>query len=497
MPEFPDILHAIADHAGTIPGKAAIIEAETDRKCSYGELWAHVKAFSGYLKDSGVKRDFGDGYGTRVVVRCAQTIDFVVAALAIQLAGGVFVPVEKNIAEARIIEIMEETDSKILIALKPLSDYAYTYIPLADATGKSNKNEDANIIFPDPETLAEILFTTGTTGKSKGVMHSHRSLIVRTISIYSIFDHDDKEIWLIPNPLSHINGLLRINIALISKCVAVVIDGYMIPKTFFSAITKYEVTIINFLSSAVEMYLRMYGEKLKEIHDQINYLCLSSSSFPESQINLLTKIFNKSRIIELYGSTEAYGCFSDHSNKKNHSSHGWQPGYDVDVVFYNEQKTMTVETNYKTPGLFALKSNANMMGYWKNPELTSSVTRDNFIILSDLGFKGEEKHFHFIGRADDIIISGAYKISPIEIEDAVNAFENIRESACIPVNDPIMGQVPKLLVVMNDNHTFNATEIISFLKNKLEASRIPRYIEEIDEIPKINDKINRKELRSK
>ena len=69
--QYSSIVEAVAHHARTIPDKVAIIEVETERKCTYGELWAHVKAFSKRMIAAGVMRDFGDGYGTRVVVRCA------------------------------------------------------------------------------------------------------------------------------------------------------------------------------------------------------------------------------------------------------------------------------------------------------------------------------------------------------------------------------------------------------------------------------------------
>ena len=496
MPEYPLIFRTIAHNAVLIPNKIAIIEAETDRKCTYAELWAYIKEFSKYLNTSAeVVHNFGDGYGTRVVVRCTQTIDFIVAFLAIQLAGGVAVPIEKNIADARIIEIMEETDSSILISAFPLTNYKCTFIPLYYATKEHNNIDDTIITFPDLNALAVILFTTGTTGKSKGVMHSHKSFSIRSKYIFSIFNHDNEQIWLIPNPLSHVNGLFRIYITFLSGCTSVLLDGYLFSKAFFSAVEQYKVTILNLLFAATEMYLRMFKKALIEIHNQINYICLSSSSFSEAQIIALREIFPTSQIIELYGSTEAWGCFIDHSSQKNSSSCIGQSGPGARVAFYNEEKNKIINTSAQNPGLFALSSDANMMGYWKNPELTSSVIRDSYIILSDLGYQGEDGQFYFIGRADDVITSGSYKISPLEIEEVANSFDGIRESACIAVKDPIMGQVPKLYVVMEKSNIFNYAEIYNFLKNKLEVTKIPRYIEEISVIPKINNKINRKELK--
>jgi acyl-coenzyme A synthetase/AMP-(fatty) acid ligase len=495
MQEFPTILHAIASHAETIPDKTAIIEAETDRKCTYGELWTYVKTFSRRLTDSGVKRDFGDGYGTRVVVRCTQTIDFVVSALAIQLAGGVFVPVEKNIADARIIEIMEETDSNILVAIKSLADYECTYIPISDATNQLDNADNVKIIFPEKEALSIILFTTGTTGKSKGVMHSFKSHTATILSVYYSYNHDNKQVWLIPNPLSHANGICRTYISLFSECTVVLLDGYIMAKTFLSAILKYKVTILNFMSAAVEMYLRMCKDKLIEMSNQINYIVLASSSFSNIQIESLRTIFKKSKIIQAYGATEISGCYIDHSQQQYPPFTLGLPYIKTEIVFYDDKKQNIINATQKNPGLYALSNDTRMIGYWKNTELTESVSRGKYIILSDLGYKGDDGLYYFSGRADDVITSGGYKIAPLEIEEIANSFYSIRESVCVPVPDSVLGQVPKLLVIMEDNQTFNFNEIDKYLRSKLEATKIPRYIEEIDKIPKINNKINRKEIR--
>jgi len=494
--EFSTILHSLESHAKTIPDKIAIIEAETEKKCTYKELWAYVKSFSKRLTEAGVKRDFGDSYGTRVVVRCSQTIDFVITSLAIQLAGGVFVPVEKNIADARIIEIMKETDCNIFIAANQLSNYESSYIPLQEAS-INYCDTDNDISFPCSDALSVILFTTGTSGKSKGVMLSHNASLSRVITTNSIYNHDNNQIWLIPSPLSHSSGLTRIFFNLFYQCTAVLLDGYMFAKSFFSAISKYNVTVIHLMSAASEMYLRTYRDKLIEVNEQINYIVLGGSSYTEIQIKSLREIFKKAKIIQTYGSTEVVGCYIDHSEQNYNSRCVGKPRDGTEIVFFNEQKTEIIDATINNPGLFAFNNDSKMFGYWKNTDLTASITRNNYIILSDLGYKGSDDLYYFLGRADDVIVSGAYKISPLEIETITNSLDSIQESVCIPVNDPIMGYVPKLYVVIKENYSFNFSEIYNHLKSRLETTKIPKYIEEINEIPKINNKINRKELKNK
>jgi len=500
MQEFRSILEAAASHAASIPDKIAIIEAATDRKCSYGELWAYVKAFSRRLNKAGIKRDFGDGYGTRVVVRGAQTIDYFITALAVHLAGGVFVPVEKSISEIRIIEIIKETDAILFIGSKPLSDSEYSYIPITDATSELDNNNNENIIFPNSETLADILYTTGTTGNSKGVMRSHKCTVAYTaVNFEELCEtlKNDKHIWLLPSPITHMSGLSRLYNSIFCQCTTVLLDGYVMANAYFSAIAKYGVTAISLMAASTEMYLRTCREKFMEVRDQITYIGLSGSSFTETQINSLKNIFPKTVLMLYYGATEVGGFRIDHGKGNFASNCIGDPHMGVEVVFFNEQKNEIIESNKKNPGLFGIKSDSKMLGYWKNPELTASVTRGNYIILSDFGYRGEDGLYYFLSRADDVIISGGYKIAPLEIEEAANSFNGIQESVCVAVSDPIMGQIPKLYVVMKEGNVFNFNEIYKFLKTKLETTRIPRYIEDIEKIPKINNKVNRKELGNK
>jgi len=498
MQNFSTIHEALCSHAKTIPDKIAIIEAETERKCSYGELWTKIKNFTQKLVDAGVKQDAGDGYGTRVVIRCAQAINYVISILAVQLAGGVFVPVEKNIAEDRIKEIMEEVDSNILIAVKPLSGYDYTYFPLYTASEDNGDIDDVTIIFPKPESLAIILYTTGTTGRSKGVMHTHKSFSTYFLNIFSKIDHDSEQTWLIPSPLSHTNGLNRILISLYNKCTAVLLDGYAFPKLFFQAVIKYNVTILNFIASTSEYYLKSCEKNFKEISEKINYILLGTSSINRDQIAAFRELFpGCKKIIQTYGGTEIIGYYIDHKKNINtlKSFCVGIPFEDTKIAFFDENKENIINATMENPGLFAMSNNSMMKGYWKNPELTKSVTRGDFIVLSDLGYEGEDGLYYFLSRADDIIISGGYKIAPLEIEEIANCFKGIKESVCIPVKDPLMGHVPKLYVVMEENYVFKKMEISRYLQSRLEMTRVPRYIEEIKEIPKINNKINRKELR--
>lgn len=492
MQDFSSVLHAIAGYAKSSPDQPAIIEGETDRICTYGELWSYIKAFSTVLGDLGGSQ--GDRYGSRVVIRCMQTIDYNVAYFAILLAKGVVVPVERNTGSTRIAEIIQETDSRLFISDNPLDDYDGKYINLLYATAEHEDIADEKIVFPDPDDLATIIYTTGTTGRSKGVMHTFRSIKAKALNVSALMPNEDKDVYSIPLPLSHAFGLNRMYYALYTGRTMMLLNGFMEPKLFFSTIKKYKITVLSLISSMTGYLLKRCRDDLIEIRDQIKSVTIGGA-LTAGQISDLRSLFPNSRIIQTYCATEVQGCYIDHSVKEYASSCLGVPFEGSDLVFFDEQKQHIIDAVRDAPGLIALNGETKMLGYWKNPELTGSITREGYLVLSDLGYKGDDGLIYYLARADDVIISGGYKIAPSEIEDIANSMEGVSESVCVPADDLIMGQIPELYVVMESGYSFNAAEILRFLQSKLEKTKLPRRIHEIGEIPRIGGKINRKKLR--
>ena len=144
----------------------------------------------------------------------------------------------------------------------------------------------------------------------------------------------------------------------------------------------------------------------------------------------------------------------------------------------------------------AFKGDMNMCGYYKEPEITKEALENGNIYTNDLGYVGEDGLVYLLGRKGDVINMGGLKIAPTEIEEVVVTHEKIKDCACIPIKDEITGEAPKLFVVMNEGCEFDQKEIAKFMLNKLEAFKVPKVFEVIDEIPRtFNGKIIRKKLK--
>ena len=146
-------------------------------------------------------------------------------------------------------------------------------------------------------------------------------------------------------------------------------------------------------------------------------------------------------------------------------------------------------------GLLAIHSDMNMQCYWHEPELTAETMADGWIYTSDLGYFDENGMIFLVGRSGDVINVGGLKVAPTEVEEAALRHESVADCVCTSADDKRMGKVVKLLVVVKDGCVFDPADIQNMLRGYLEAYKVPKYVERIDEVPRTyNGKIDRKRL---
>ena len=149
----------------------------------------------------------------------------------------------------------------------------------------------------------------------------------------------------------------------------------------------------------------------------------------------------------------------------------------------------------ENPGIIAIRSNTVTAGYWNEPEITANTIHDGVIYMTDLGYIDDEGYLFLVGRRDDVINIGGLKVAPTEVEDVALRHKAIAECACVPYEDATYGRVMKMFVAVKEGFDFDIEGITSFLESKLEAYKLPKYIEQLPEIPKTyNGKIDRKKL---
>ena len=265
---------------------------------------------------------------------------------------------------------------------------------------------------------------------------------------------------------------------------------------FFKLLDNYKITAITFVPAILDMVLKFAKDRFATYDSQFNYIQMGSAPLSEADKELLTKMFPTVRLYNTYGATES-GCtvileFNKYADKKNCIG---RTTVNTTIFFVDENRN-EIEASFKNPGYMAFKGDMNMRGYYKEPEITKEALENGNIYTNDLGYVGEDGLVYLLGRKGDVINMGGLKIAPTEIEEVVVTHEKIKDCACIPIKDEITGEAPKLFVVMNEGCEFDQKEIAKFMLNKLEAFKVPKVFEVIDEIPRtFNGKIIRKKLK--
>ena len=219
---YKSIVECLAKNAEKHPEKLCL--ADTNKALTYRETWDAVYGLSRRLGSLGLEKE------DCVVVECNQSVDFMIWELAIQLAGGIFVPLEKNAAMARVAEIIEETDAGIYISARDLPENCKSdivHLNIQEAAEYACHAEIEAVHFPASDTVSEILFSTGTTGKSKGIVltHGNDTALAENVCVGVEMKPDNVE--MIPMPTSHSHGLRRTYANIANGSTVVQYDGYI------------------------------------------------------------------------------------------------------------------------------------------------------------------------------------------------------------------------------------------------------------------------------
>ncbi len=456
---------------------------------TYSESWSKVRKVATALNLQWhlAKKDC-------VMALCNQSVDYLVLYLACVLAGCVFVPVDKQATVERINMIAEETGSKLFII--PNKKEAYYNLLVAEYSEVLSFSGPANDFqFPDPDDIAEILYTTGTTGRSKGIAITNRANIALAENVKFGVSMRKNNVELIPLTMSHSHGLRTFYANLLNGSTVVLTNGVMNVKQVFQLMEQFKVTSLDLSPSAVQFLIRLAKDMFWQYAKKLDYIEIGTAHLPEELKSELVENLPDVRLYNFYGSTESGRVcaldFNAHRDKKKCIG---KPSRNAEIIFTDDERK-PIQASLDTPGLLASRGPMNMTGYWKNEDLTRKILINGYVCTNDTGYIDEEGYVYVLGRKDDVINFNGTKISPVEVEEAAMLHEGVSEAACVGKPDAVAGQIPRLFIVPKDKKIFNVNEFTRFLGEHIDKNKMPKNIFLLDELPKtFNGKLNRKEL---
>ncbi len=485
---FKSIVEAVLHYAETQPDKLCL--ADDTSKVTYREYADKILKFAGFFIKNGFKKN------DKVVVEACQTIDYLAIELALQIIGAIFVPVEHNCADEKIRAFAERAEAVAVIATKENdfgTKYFYSFSTFAELSDCAKYDVTE---YPKSEDISEILFSTGTTGREKGIVITHANDIALAENVMYGVEMEKDNVEMIPSPMNHSHGLRRYYANMFNGCTVIILGSVMNVRQFFYNMDTYGVNSLDLVPTALSVLLKLTKGKLNEYCDIIRYIQFGAAPMMESDKAEIRKLLPKTRLYNFYGSTES-GCICIYNFNRDDEKKSCigKPAHNAKIVIVDDDRN-PIESSVDNTGLLSSIGKMNMPGYWKDEEETAKALADGIVYSNDIAYYDEDGDIILLGRRGDVINVGGNKVSPDEIEDVAKKMDCIFDCGVIPVADKYKGNVPKLIVQLKKGTEFDPIAIRSFLSSNLEPYKVPAYIETIDLIPRsFNGKLLRKELK--
>ena len=486
---FQSIVEAIFHYAKETPDALCMADAQ------YAYTYAQMK--NAMIKAADEMAALGVGKGDSVVVECTQNVAYCVCQQAIGLLGAVFVPFDKKFSQERLDEMIEDADAKCYAG----ANGKRSQLPFFPLAGVKPLDEELPCSYKLPlaSQRSELLYSTGTTGKSKGIDLTHGNNVAIAQNVAGGVEMKKGNVELIPVAMSHSHGLRTLYANMVMGNAVVIAAGVTFLKPLFKLMDTYKVTALDLVPSAWRVIRDMGSQELTAYQDQIDYVELGSAPLTEDDKSSLLELLPKSRLYNFYGSTEAgRTCTYDFAAYPGKPFCIGKPACNATVLVVDGERNVLENTSAEKTGFLAFKGPMNMTGYWKNQELTDSIMQNGVIYTKDVGYVDGDGWVYMLGREDDVINFGGVKVSPEEIESAALHCPGVADCGCVGKPDPISGQAPWLYVQLSEGVTMTSAEVGAYLLQNIDRDKLPKQVVIIDKIPRtFNGKLLRRELRDR
>lgn len=476
----------ILEHVQSTPQKIALIQGPSE--VSYGQLWEEIEKSASWFKQHAEQ-------GDRVIISASKNIEFVYSYFGAHLAGMICVPIDPETNETRLKRIVEVSQPQLIVGeLRNHGDYEV--IPFSDCKSEDSQPSDYKFdgTFPQEDHVADLLFTTGTTGLPKGVALTFANQMAAADNINTFIGNTADDVEMLALPISHSFGLGRLRCVFAKGATLVLLGSFASMKKFFGEMERCQVTGFGMVPASWAFIQKMSGDKIGQFAGQLKYIEIGSAFMPLENKQKLMSLLPNTRICMHYGLTEASrSAFISFHDDTDHLMSAGRPSPNTEIAVFSEQGK---RLGRNEDGEICVKGGHVCSDYWGLPqEAFQKDFFDGYFRTGDWGRLDEEGYIHLISRKKEIINVGGKKVSPIEVEEVLNEMEGIEESACIGVHDDVLGEVVKAFCVCSEEVDFE--EIKKQMMKKLEGYKIPAFFETIESLPKTqNGKLQRLALKN-
>lgn len=485
------------------PDRVAIVDA--GRHVTYREFMAQAAGFASQLLIQGLQR------GDRVAVVLPNRCEAAVACYGIWLAGGVVVPLNVQArardfapwlehSGARFV-VHESSNNEVACALETLESPVHAFPlpddqPICPPVDAGSLSTDVAWAGGSERDLAVILYTSGTTGAPKGVMLSHASLLAnaRAVTAYLGLGRDDSVLCVLPFYYAY--GASVLHTHLISGATIHLGRNVIFPNLIVEALATHGITGFSGVPSTFALLLD-HVELGRHDLSALRYVTQAGGPMSPALTSRLRAALPHPRLFVMYGQTEATSRLTWLPPERLDAKPG-SVGIPVEgVTIRIVREDGSIAEAGETGEVWITGPNV-MLGYWRNAEATQATLHDGWLKTGDLGHLDGDGYLFLAGRRSDMIKTGAHRVHPTDVEQAIAEIPGVIEAAVIGVDDEVLGQVIKAYVVVERVTTRLSDEIKAHCRAHLAPYKIPRHIEFVSSLPRTaSGKVQRAQLVSR
>jgi long-chain acyl-CoA synthetase len=456
--------------------------------------------------------------GDRILLCGPNGVAWAAAYFAVHAVGAVVVPLDfdapeeawrQRIADAQPRMAFTAKEPPVPIAFVPLESVEEGNARATEAIGDKtcSLSHDFSRLPPPspsvsppldpvcrPDDLADLLFTTGTTGNKKGVALTHAQIAHAALNINAFIGNRPGDVEVVPIPLSHSFGLGRLRCMARAGTTLVLEAGLRNAPKVLQRVLDLKAAGFASVPAGFELILRMTKDRLGDAKEHLRYVEIGSAPMRSETKRKLMELLPNTRICHHYGLTEASRAtfIEYHSDRDKLDSIG-RPSPNVEIAIRDaDGRNLPQGQN----GELVVHGGMVMREYWRMPDRTREVLDNGWLRTGDWGRLDPDGYLFLAGRRSDLINVGGLKVCPEEVERQLDAHPAVAESACVGAPDPrgLTGECVKAFFVQRE--PVADRELVAWLRPRLEEYKIPTFWERVEQIPKTaSGKIQRHLLR--
>lgn len=484
-----------------LPKKVMIIEG-LDRKFTYEQIYAQAQYISKSL-------DYDQG--RRIALKLADKPNLFSAIIGVQMSGNVVVCIDTDEQEA-ILKLVRDSDADLILyedgeltsAQVEYLKYAKPGLSVQEIRSVDGHGDKVDFDYlpvkMQDDDLAQLFYTSGTTGDRKGVMISHGAYTVPADTLSSVMHYNANIIEFVVGNISHAFPFGRLRALSCLGATTVLENGDIIPQRIIALVKSHLCNAIAAPGAIIMLMLNFSKQDFTALGDQLDLIKVGSQRLTDDAKLELMALFPQTRLVQQYGASEApRSVFNDLRTAPNLSTTGKiLTGYELTI---RDESGKIVETGQK--GRVWLRGKHVASGYWGRPEKTASAFQSGWYLTDDFGQIDEDGYLTLLGRVDEVINFGGKKLTPTDVEEALQSALEGQKFVIFGIDDPsgIMGNLPAIVFEVDNAGT--ALEIfqewrrmrVSIIKQIGKLAFMPKTAFQINKIPVTKSgKYKRKQL---